>query len=94
MGCRPSREVDPGQSRIMTHIYSRPNSNLKELKGRTTPQKLNTSNSTIVNNQNPGKQLQIAMETLPNFKAHWEKLIEQINIVSSNDSYLYVHHYL
>ena len=88
MGCRPSREVHPSrESTSMSHTYSRPNSvsNLKEIKGRTTPSKL--SNSTIVQNQNPAKQLQVAMETLPNFKAHWEKLIEQINIVSIYDSY-------
>ena len=93
MGCRPSREVHPSrESTIMSHTYSRPNSvsNLKELKGRTTPNSSKLSNSTIVQNQNPTKQLQIAMETLPNFKAHWEKLIEQINIVSvgCNDSYI------
>ena len=45
----------------------------KDETGRSTPQKLN---------QNPGKQLQQAMEILPNFKAHWEKLIEEINVVS------------
>ena len=51
-------------------------------KGHLTPSK-----STLTP-LNPQKQLQHAMEILPNFKAHWESLIEEINVVSMSE----IHH--
>ena len=45
-------------------------------KGHLTPSK------SALTPLNPQKQLQRAMEILPNFKAHWESLIEEINVVS------------
>ena len=53
---------------------------LEQDKGHLTPSK-----STLTP-LNPQKQLQHAMEILPNFKAHWESLIEEINVVSKGCS--------
>merc|ERR1712131_302826 len=48
----------------------------------TSPGHLTPSKSTLTP-LNPQKQLQHAMEILPNFKAHWESLIEEINVVKN-----------
>ena len=88
MGCKQSRDIVQHYTKIAPQLDNttpsghQPQSHEKERdKGHLTPSK-----STLTP-LNPQKQLQHAMEILPNFKAHWESLIEEINVVSITGTY-------
>ena len=90
MGCKQSRDIVPHFTKIAPQLDNTPPSgNQPQLlekerdKGHLTPSK-----STLTP-LNPQKQLQHAMEILPNFKAHWEILIEEINVVSTIGNKIY-----
>ena len=94
MGCKQSRDIVQHYTKIAPQLDNttpsgyQPDNEKESLndekerdKGHLTPSK-----STLTP-LNPQKQLQHAMEILPNFKAHWESLIEEINVVSITGTY-------
>ena len=90
MGCKQSRDIVQHYTKIAPQLdNTTPSGNQPQSlddekerdKGHLTPSK-----STLTP-LNPQKQLQHAMEILPNFKAHWESLIEEINVVRITGTY-------
>ena len=89
MGCKQSRDIVNHYTKIAPQLDTTvgtipvPHRYHLELETENEHEKghLTPSKSTLTP-LNPQKQLQHAMEILPNFKAHWESLIEEINVVS------------
>ena len=86
MGCKQSRDIVNHYTKIAPQLDTTVGTTpvphqYQELEIEHEQGHLTPSKSTLTP-LNPQKQLQHAMEILPNFKAHWESLIEEINVVS------------
>ena len=87
MGCVPSREIAPiGYPSSGTAALLRSPSFVNDTRKGPSPSKESSSSLTRpspLSPHNPAKQLNHAMEVLPDFKAHWESTIEQLNVVKN-----------